>query len=250
MTYRSAVYHSLKDKRVLITGGASGIGAEIVRAFCAQDANVIFFDIDDGAGQALGRETGATFTTCNVMDVEQIRSVVASCEADGGFDVVINNAARDDRHEMADVEPDYWDACMAVNLRHQFFVTQAAAKGMAARGGGVVLLMGSISWMRARPGMVGYTTAKAAIHGMTKTLAYELGPQNIRVNSLVPGAVETERQLKWISPEQSDEFIRLQALKFRLQPEQVAKTALFMASDEAKGIAATNIVVDAGLCYN
>lgn len=250
MTYRSALYASLKEKRVLITGGATGIGAEMVRAFCSQEAKVTFFDIDQSAGEALAGETGALLQLCDLTNIDQLRDVIGQCQTDhGAFDVVINNAARDDRHKLFDVEPDYWDHCMAVNLRHQFFVSQAVAEPMKARGSGVLILMGSISWMRARPGMIGYTTAKAAINGLAKTLAYELGPFGIRVNSLVPGAIETERQKKWVSAEQSDELIRLQALKFRLNGEHIAKTALFMASEEAAGMAAANIVVDGGLSH-
>lgn len=250
MTYRSALYTSLKEKRVLITGGATGIGAEMVRAFCAQKADVTFFDIDQAAGEALADETGALLQLCDLTKIDELRDAVSECVADqGAFDVVINNAARDDRHNFFEVEPDYWDQCMAVNLRHQFFMSQAVARHMRQAGGGVIILMGSISWMRARPGMIGYTTAKAAINGLAKTLAYELGPFGIRVNSLVPGAIETERQKKWVSAEQNEEFIRLQALKFRLQGEHIAKTALFMASEEAAGFAAANFVVDGGLSH-
>ena len=251
MSYTTVQYHSLKDRHVLITGGATGIGAEMVRAFAAQGSYVSFIDIDDDAAESLAGETGASYQRCDVTDTQMVRSTLAAFEErEGAFDAVINNAARDDRHDMFEVTTDYWDACMAVNLRHQFFVSQAAAKGMIAAGQGVILLLGSISWMRGRPGMVGYTTAKAAINGMTRTLAHELGPHGIRVNCLVPGAIHTERQLKWITPEANQVFLDRQALKFRLQTEHIARMALFLASDESDGCAAANFVVDAGLCYN
>jgi NAD(P)-dependent dehydrogenase (short-subunit alcohol dehydrogenase family) len=179
-----------------------------------------------------------------------LRTALASIESHfgGGLDVLINNAARDDRHEMSGVEPDYWRRQLAVNLDHQFFATQAATKGMIARGGGAVILMGSVSWMRSMPGMVVYTTAKAAINGLNKTLARELGMQGIRVNCMVPGAVRTPRQdALWTKPGDHERLMAQQALKFRLDPTHLARAALFLASDEAGGMAGANLVVDAGL---
>jgi NAD(P)-dependent dehydrogenase (short-subunit alcohol dehydrogenase family) len=250
--YTTVQYGSLQDRSVVITGGASGIGEEMVRAFAAQGARASFIDIAQEPGNALANATGATFHACDVTDIPALREVLARIESDqGGVDVLVNNAGKDDRHDMAEVEPDYWRRAFALNLDHQFFATQAVAKGMAARGAGSVIMLGSISWMRGRPGMVGYTTAKAAINGMTRTLARELGPSNIRVNCIVPGAILTERQKQlWLTPELNQQFLDLQALKFRLDASHVAKMALFLGSDESSGCTGANFIVDAGLTQN
>lgn len=249
--YRSASYRSLDGRRVLVTGGASGIGAEIVAAFRAQGCEVDFIDIDREAGEAWAEKTGSRFTPCDLTDIAALRKAVAKLQEDGPFGVLINNAGKDDRHAMAEVEPDYWRRMLALNLDHQFFATQAVAPAMAGAGGGSVVLLGSVSWMRGRPGLVGYTTAKAAINGLTKTLARELGPSGIRVNCIVPGAVVTERQRKlWLTPELNQEFLDLQALKFRLDGSHVARMALFLGSDEAMGSTGANFLVDAGLTQN
>lgn len=250
--YDSVRYRSLVGRSVVITGGASGIGAEMVRAFAAQGARVAFLDIDVERGTALAAETGAGFEPCDLTDIPALRAALARIEARAdGIAALVNNAGRDDRHAMDGVEPEDWRRALAFNLDHLFFATQAVAKGMAARGGGSVVMLGSISWMRGRPGMVGYTTAKAAINGMTKTLARELGPSGIRVNCLVPGAILTERQEKlWLTPELNAQFLELQALKFRLDAGHVARLALFLASDESAGCTGANFVVDAGLTQN
>jgi NAD(P)-dependent dehydrogenase (short-subunit alcohol dehydrogenase family) len=250
--YASARYASLKDESVVITGGASGIGAELVRAFAAQEARVAFLDIDEANGAAIAAETGAAFEPCDVTDIPSLRATLARIEErQDGVGVLVNNAGKDDRHALETVEPDYWRRALALNLDHQFFATQALAPGMEARGGGSVILLGSISWMRGRPGFVGYTTAKAAINGMTKTLARELGPSGVRVNCLVPGAILTERQEKlWLTPELNRQFIDLQALKFRLDASHVARMALFLGSQESAGCTGANFVVDAGLTQN
>jgi NAD(P)-dependent dehydrogenase (short-subunit alcohol dehydrogenase family) len=250
--YDTARYSSLHGRGVLITGGASGIGAEMVRAFAAQGAHVSFLDIDDDAARVLIETTpDAVYRHCDITDIDALRETIAAFDAAHPIDVLINNAARDDRHAMADLEPSAWHRHLALNLDHQFFATQAVAKRMAARSGGSVMLMGSISWMRGRPGMVGYTTAKAAIHGMTRTLSRELGPAGIRVNCIVPGAIVTERQLKlWSSPEQNQIFLDQQALKFRLDGSHVARMALFLGSDESAGCTGADFIVDAGLVHN
>lgn len=254
--YDSVRYRSLEGRHVLITGGAGGIGAELVRAFAAQGAKVSFLDIDEQAAQRLladpAAAAGAAFRRCDLRDVASLRATVAALEEErGGVEVLINNAARDDRHELSEVEPDYWNECLALNLNHQFFCTQAVARGMARRLTGSIILMGSVSWMRGRPGMVGYTTAKAAINGLTRTLARELGPSGIRVNCLVPGAILTERQQAlWLTPELNQQFLDLQALKFRLDAGHVARMALFLASDESAGCTGANFLVDAGLTLN
>ena len=257
----TAIYPSLAHKVVLITGGGSGIGEAFTEHFWRQGCKVAFFDIDDAASQALverlthaGTAEGAgamppRYLHCDITDIARIRDCVAEVEAAlGPVQVLINNAARDDRNDVFDITPEFWDRAMAVNLRHQFFVTQAVARGMIAAGGGSVIMMGSISWMRGRPGMAGYTTSKAGINGMTRTLARELGDRNVRVNCIVPGAIVTERQKHlWLKPDDDQRFLDLQCLKFRLQPEEVARAALFLASDEARGITGQNLVVDGGI---
>ncbi|WP_201861544.1 SDR family NAD(P)-dependent oxidoreductase [Microvirga soli] len=250
--YSTAQYRSLDGRSVVVTGGASGIGEEMVKAFVAQGARVSFIDIAKDAGEALSGTTGAGFYACDVTDIPALREVLSVIESDqSGVDVLVNNAGKDDRHDMGEIEPDYWRRALALNLDHQFFATQAVSKGMAARGNGAIIMLGSISWMRGRPGMVGYTTAKAAINGMTRTLARELGPAGIRVNCIVPGAILTERQKKlWLTPELNQQFLDLQALKFRLDASHVAKMALFLASDESGGCTGANFIVDAGLTQN
>lgn len=252
MSYETVRYASLEGRHVLITGGASGIGEEMVKAFRVQGSRVSFIDIDEAAGEKTAAATGADFHACDVTEIPALRKVISTIEdRSGAVDVLVNNAGKDDRHAMADVEPDYWRRALSLNLDHQFFATQAVSKRMAEAGRGSVIMLGSISWMRGRPGMVGYTTSKAAINGMTKTLARELGPDGIRVNCIVPGAIVTERQLKlWTSPEQNQQFIDLQALKFRLDASHVARMALFLGSDESAGCTAANFVVDAGLTQN
>lgn len=250
--YDSVRYASLRGRSVLITGGASGIGEEMVAAFTAQGARVAFLDVDAEAGGRTAAKTGAAFHLCDLTDIAALRDAVTRIEREtGAVGVLVNNAGKDDRHEFAAVEPEYWHRALALNLDHQFFATQAVAKGMAEAGGGSVIMLGSVSWMRGRPGMAGYTTAKAAINGLTRTMARELGPSGIRVNCIVPGAIVTERQLRlWTTPETDRRFIELQALKFRLDAGHVARLALFLGSDESAGCTGANFVVDAGLTAN
>ena len=246
-----ARYPSPVERGVLITGGASGIGAEMVRRFAGQGARVRFLDLDEAGGVAVAQETGARFLPCDLRDITALRAAVADAEAEMPVDVLVNNAGRDDRHAFFDVEPAYWDERLSLNLNHQFFATQAAARAMAARGRGSVILLGSVSWMRGRPGMAGYTTAKAAIHGLTRTLARELGGMGIRVNCIVPGAILTPRQeALWLTPELNQQFLDLQALKFRLDASHVARMALFLGSDESAGCTGADFLVDAGLTLN
>jgi NAD(P)-dependent dehydrogenase (short-subunit alcohol dehydrogenase family) len=244
-----ARYPDLAGRTVFVSGGGSGIGAAFVRAFAGQGARVAFADIDDAASQTLAAAVGAQYRRCDVRDVAALQVLIEDTGRElGAVRVLINNAARDDRHEFADVTPDYWDERMAVNLRHQFFASQAAAKQMIGAGGGVILNMGSVSWMRGRPQLSAYTTAKAAVMGLTRTLARELGVHGIRVNSIVPGAIATARQLAlWVSPQKERELLEQQCLKFRVQEDDVARTALFLASDEARAITGQSLVVDAGL---
>ncbi|KPF87714.1 3-oxoacyl-ACP reductase [alpha proteobacterium AAP38] len=245
-------YHSLEGRSVLITGGASGIGGAMVEAFAAQGARVSFIDIDANVGAAMADRTGARFVPCDITDIAALRAAIADIEQfSGGIDALINNAGKDDRQVVGEVEPESWRRMLALNLDHQFFASQAVAPAMMARGQGAIIMLGSISWMRGRPGMVSYTTSKAAINGLTRTLAREYGPGGVRVNCIVPGAILTDRQAAlWLTPELNQQFIDLQALKFRLTADHVAAMALFLASDESAGCTGANFIVDAGLTQN
>jgi NAD(P)-dependent dehydrogenase (short-subunit alcohol dehydrogenase family) len=250
--YDTVRYRSLVDRSVLITGGASGIGASLVEAFAQQGSKVAFLDIDTTSGAALAQRTGTRFVACDLLDIEALRRAVAEVEsAQDGVSVLINNAGKDDRQDLATIEPADWRRHLAFNLDHQFFASQAVSSGMARRGSGSIIMLGSVSWMRGRPGMAGYTTAKAAINGLTRTLARELGSSGVRVNCIVPGAILTGRQRAlWWTPELDAEFVYLQALKFRLTAEHVARMALFLGSDESAGCTGANFVVDGGLTQN
>ena len=248
-------YASLAGKLVFISGGSSGIGAELVRAFAAQGATVAFCGTRPDGGQALIDEVVAAghpapwYAACDVRDIPAYQALLARLiAAQGPVQVLVNNASRDDRHRMEDVTPAFWDDRLALNLKHYFFAIQAVAPGMAAVGGGVVINMGSVSWMRGRPHLVGYTTAKAGILGLTRTLARELGPRNIRVNAVVPGAIVTERQtLLHRDPKADQEFLDAQCLKVRLDSGHVARATLFLASDDADGMTGQHVLVDAGI---
>jgi NAD(P)-dependent dehydrogenase (short-subunit alcohol dehydrogenase family) len=250
--YDTVCYRSLEDKSVLITGGANGIGAAMVEAFAVQGAKVAFLDVDVVAGTALAQRTGARFVSCDLLDIHALRTSVREVEAaQDGVSVLINNAAKDDRQSFATLEPADWRRLLALNLDHQFFASQAVSEGMTRRGQGSIVMLGSVAWMRGTPGMATYTTAKAAINGLTRTLARELGPAGIRVNCILPGAILTERQRAlWLTPQKDAEFVALQALKFRLTAEHVARMALFLASDESVGCTGANFVVDGGLTAN
>jgi NAD(P)-dependent dehydrogenase (short-subunit alcohol dehydrogenase family) len=250
--YATVRYRSLEGKSVLITGGANGIGAAMVEAFAEQGAKVAFLDVDAVAGNAVAQRTGTRFVSCDLLDIEALRAAVREVEAaQDGVSVLINNAAKDDRQNFATLEPADWRRLLAFNLDHQLFASQAVSAGMMRQGHGSIVMMGSVAWMRGMPGMVTYTTAKAAINGLTRTLARELGPAGIRVNCIVPGAILTERQRAlWLTPQKDAEFIALQALKFRLAEEHVARMALFLASDESAGCTGANFVVDGGLTAN
>ena len=247
-----AGYPSLAGRTVFISGGGSGIGAFIVERFVQQGSRVAFCDVADEPAQALVTRLAPApvrYHRCDVRDIAALRATLADIATEWGpITVLVNNAARDDRHAIENVTPEYWDDNLAVNLRHHFFAAQAAAPGMAGAGGGSIINLGSVSWMRGTPGMAAYTAAKAAIHGLTRTLARELGPHNIRVNSLVPGAVDTPRQRElWITPELEREFLDQQCLKFRLDGDDIARGVLFLASDEARGITGHDLIIDAGL---
>lgn len=251
MTGSAAHYPDLMGVTVFVSGGATGIGAAIVRAFCVQGARVAFVDLDATAAQDIVEEFGdaVRFTRSDVRDIDALQGAIADAGRElGPVRVLVNNAARDDRHTLEAVTPAYWDDNLAVNLRHHFFAAQAVAPQMSAAGGGAIVNLGSVSWMRGRPQLAAYTSAKAAIFGLTRTLARELGDRNIRVNSIVPGAVDTARQRAlWVSPEQDRALIEQQCLKFRVTEDDVAQAALFLASAQARAITGQSIVVDAGL---
>ena len=250
--YAGVRYASLAGRSVLITGGASGLGAAMVEAFAEQSSKVAFLDVDVTSGQALAVRTGARFVQCDLLNIEALRAAVKEVErAQDGIDVLVNNAGKDDRQAFETIEPADWHRLLAFNLDHQFFASQAVSEGMTRRGRGSIVMLGSVAWMRGTTGMAPYTTAKAAINGLTRTLARELGPAGIRVNCILPGAILTERQRAlWLTPEKDAEFVALQALKFRLTAEHVARMALFLASDESVGCTGANFVVDGGLTAN
>ena len=242
-----AVYPSLNGKRVLVTGGGSGIGAGIVEGFAAQGCDVTFIDINGDDSTALAQSTGARFLQLDLTDTKATQKAITTLIDEGGaIDVLVNNAANDDRHSVDDVTEEYWDDRLNVNLKHQFFCAQSVAPAMRAKGGGVIINLGSISWHLALPGLVLYETCKAAIEGLTRALARELGPDNIRVSCVVPGNVRTPRQLKWYTPEGEAEIVNAQCLAGRLVPEDIAAMALFLASDDARLITGHEYFVDAG----
>jgi NAD(P)-dependent dehydrogenase (short-subunit alcohol dehydrogenase family) len=249
-----AIYPSLKDRTVFVTGGGGGIGASIVEHFCHQGARVAFVDIDAAASEALVARIAASghpaplFIPCDLRDIPALRAAIAqAAEALGPIRILINNAAHDERHAIDDVTPEYWDDRMAVNLRHQFFAVQAVHKGMAEAGGGAIVNLGSVTWLIGQGGMPGYSAAKSAITGLTRSLARDLGPDNIRVNSVLPGWIMTERQVEmWLTPESEAELMQNQCLKRKLFPEDIARAVLFFAADDSSACTNQSYIVDGG----
>lgn len=243
-----ATYPSLAGASVFITGGASGIGEGMVRAFADQGAKVGFVDMDANRGAALAAETGTTFAPCDLRDIEALRTAfTALTQANGPAQVLVNNAARDDRHNWADVTPEYWDDRQATNLRHQFFAIQAVAPAMIAAGKGSIINMGSNSWWEAGGGFPAYATAKSAAHGLTRTMARDLGPHRIRVNTIVPGWIMTDRQKElWVTEDAMAAQLKRQCLPDPIDPVYVVRMALFLASDDAAMCSANNYMVEAG----
>lgn len=247
-----AIYPSLKGRLVVITGGGSGIGAALTEGFARQGARVVFLDLLDDDSQRLEAsladlDPAPAYHPCDLTDVAALQACLAEiAAAHGPVEVLVNNAANDDRHTLAEVTPTYWDERIAVNLRHLYFATQAVAPAMRDRGRGVVLNLGSISWHLGLPDLSLYETAKAGIEGMTRALARELGVDGVRVACIVPGNVKTPRQMKWYSPEGEAEIVAAQCLKGRVEPVDIAAMALFLASDDARFITGHEYFVDAG----
>jgi NAD(P)-dependent dehydrogenase (short-subunit alcohol dehydrogenase family) len=253
--HRPAIYPDLAGKAVFVTGGGSGIGAALVEAFVGQGARVAFVDIAEEPSRALvaklsngGGGRAPLYIPCDIRDVGALKAAVAHAGAElGDLAVLMNNAANDERHAVLDVTPEYWDERMAINQRPMFFAAQAAIPQMQRRGGGSIVNFGSISWLLGQGGMPAYTTAKAAVHGLTRGLARDFGRDGIRANSLLPGWVMTERQKAlWLTPEADAERRKGQCLDFFIQPDDIAQMALFLASDAARAITSQEFVVDAG----
>ncbi|WP_428485572.1 SDR family NAD(P)-dependent oxidoreductase [Rhodopila sp.] len=254
MTQVFAAYPSLRDRVVLVTGGASGIGAEEVTQFARHGAKVAFLDIaEEAAGILIAslREAGMPpplFLPCDLRDIAALRAAIATVNRRlGAVTVLVNNAANDQRHNYEDVTVEYWDERMATNLRHQFFAIQAVAPMMRTAGGGSIINFGSISWHAGQGGMPAYTSAKAAVEGLTKGMARDLGPHGIRVNTVIPGWIMTQRQIDlWLTPEAEANLLRAQCLKAKLVPADVAHMVLWLASDDSRMCTSQSWVVDAG----
>jgi NAD(P)-dependent dehydrogenase (short-subunit alcohol dehydrogenase family) len=253
-TGKFAVYPSLRDRVVVVSGGASGIGEAIVEAFATQHARVAFFDIQDAAAEALiSRISSAGFPApdyfhCDLTDVAAIQAATQKIlERFEGVDVLVNNAGNDTRHRTEEVTSDFWDKTMAVNLKHQFFLTQVVVPSMKKAARGSIINMSSIGWVIPSMGIPVYVTAKAGVIGMTRTLAHELGASGIRVNSVMPGAVLTERQKQlWFTDTYKAEILAHQALKRMILPEEVARLVLFLAADDSAAITNQSYVIDGG----
>lgn len=254
MSGSDAIYPSLRDRVVFVTGGASGIGAEEVSHFAAQGARVAFVDIADEAARALLaklRDAGhpePLFQHCDLKDIAALRAAIAEVRRRlGPITVLVNNAANDQRHGWEEVTPEFWDERLATNLRHQFFAIQAVAPMMRDAGGGSIINFGSVSWHTAQGGMPAYTTAKAAVEGLTRGMARDLGPFGIRVNTVIPGWIMTERQVTlWLTPEAEANLIRSQCLKQKLAPADVARLVLWLAADDSRMCSAQLWVADGG----
>jgi NAD(P)-dependent dehydrogenase (short-subunit alcohol dehydrogenase family) len=249
-----ASYPSLKGRPVLITGGASGIGESIVEHFAAQGSRVTFLDIQREAGEQLAERIAAAgmdrplFLPCDLTDINALQAAIANSAAQNGPPLaLVNNAGNDDRHKVEAVTPEYWENRMDTNLRHQFFAAQAVRNGMRDAGFGAIICFGSISWIAGEANYISYVTAKAAIGGLTKGLARELGPERIRVNCIVPGWVMTKRQMElWLDADGERQIAERQCLPDRLMPADIARMALWLAADDSRMCTAQNFIVDAG----
>jgi D-xylose 1-dehydrogenase len=254
MTQIFAVYPSLRGRVVLVTGGASGIGAEEVTQFARQGAKVAFLDIDDAAASSLIHTLQheglppPLYRRCDLKDIPALQAAIAEVGRRlGAITILVNNAANDQRHEYQDVTVEFWDERMATNLRHQFFAIQAVAPMMRAAGGGSIINFGSMSWHASQGGMPAYTTAKAAVEGLTRGMARDLGPFGVRVNCIIPGWIMTQRQIDlWLTPEAERDLLRAQCLKTKLVPADVARMVLWLAADDSRMCTSQLWVVDGG----
>jgi len=247
-------YFDLENKRVFVTGGGSGIGASIVEHFCEQGSEVYFVDINVEESEKLVDEMKnkkfrePTFIECDLINIKLLQETISKILTEKGpINILINNAANDTRHKIDDVTVEYWDERINVNLRHFFFTVQAVKKSMIENNGGVIINMGSTSWMIGQGGMAAYTAAKSGVVGMTRSFARDLGEFNIRVNSVVPGWVMTQRQIDmWLNKESEEELMKKQCLKEKLMPNEIAQAVLFFSSDQSSGCTNQSYIVDKG----
>ncbi|KNZ33122.1 MAG: 3-oxoacyl-ACP reductase [Methylibium sp. NZG] len=250
VTYAGVTYNSLRGKGVVVTGGATGIGSDIVRGFAGQGCHVGFLDREAAAGQALAASLGATvhFEPCDVTDVAALKAAVAALsQRIGGVDVLVNNVANDQRHQIDEVTPEYFDERVAINLRPNFFAAQAVLPSMRARGGGAIVNLGSVSWKNKNLDLSVYATCKSAMSGFTRVLAKEVGRDHIRVNCVVPGWVMTERQVSlWLDEAGERAMDENHCLPGRVIGADIANMVMFLAADTARMITAQEFVVDAG----
>ncbi len=248
-------YYDLENKRVFITGGGSGIGASIVEHFCEQGSEVYFIDIKVSEAEKLIEDIKnkkysiPTFIECDLLNIKQLQKTIADIiDQKGPIDILINNAANDTRHKIDDVTEEYWNERMNVNLRHYFFTVQSVKKSMIENKGGVIVNIGSSSWMVGQGGMAAYTAAKSGVVGLTRSFAREFGKYNIRCNSVTPGSIATERQIKhWLTPKYKKFILDKQCLKRQLKPSDVANLVLYLSSDVSSGCTKQNFIVDAGI---
>lgn len=248
---RSVRYHCLRGRVVLVTGGASGIGRSIVTGFAAQGARIAFLDLDESAANLTIAACGldeAIFRRCDLTDISDLKAAIAEIrEKLGPIEVLVNNAGNDDRHLTRDVTSDYFDDRIAKNLKHYLFAAQAVVDDMIAQGGGSIVNLGSIAWRIGEGDCPIYLACKAAITGLTRGLAREFGKQGVRVNTVLPGWVMTERQIKlWLTPTGEAEIDRAQCLSPRLQPEDIAAMVLYLASSQARMCTSQEFIVDGG----
>jgi NAD(P)-dependent dehydrogenase (short-subunit alcohol dehydrogenase family) len=250
----TAKYFDLKNKKVFITGGGSGIGASIVEHFCEQNSEVYFVDINVKESNKLISDIKnkkfkiPTFIECDLLNIKKLQDIISKIISEKGpIDILINSAANDERHNIDDVTEEYWNERMNINLKHYFFTVQSVKKAMIKNKGGVIVNIGSASWMIGQGGMAAYTAAKSGVVGLTRSFARDLGEFNIRVNSVVPGWIMTERQIeKWLTPESEKELMKSQCLKRKLVPADVARAVLFFSSNESSACTNQSYIVDGG----
>ena len=248
-------YYDLKNKRVFISGGGSGIGATIVEHFCEQNSEVYFIDINVKASKKLISNIKKKkiripkFIECNILDIKKLQNIIKNIITNKGpIHCLINSAANDDRHTTEQVDEKYWENRMGINLKHYFFAAQSVVKGMKKIKSGSIVNLSSVSWMLGEGDKVVYETAKSAVIGLTRSFAQEYGKYNIRTNSVIPGSIATERQIKnWLTPKYKKLILDSQALKRQLKPEDVARLVLFLSSDQSSGCTKQSFIIDAGI---